>query len=232
MNVWFVPLRITSSAARAGAQLLDQQERERLQRLRGEKLQHAFIASHTALRGVLGAQLGIAPQAVQMTIDPLGKPALAPAHGTSAPHFNLSHSGDWAAIAVTRQGPVGIDIEPLADAALRTQGLGDTLGLRERRTLARCPAALHPLALLRLWVRKEALLKATGCGITRGLQQVQVSLGARARLQHCTHPRVTAGDWSLTALDRPDAWVAALAVRGPLPALTVRHWRWDTFATA
>lgn len=74
-------------------------------------------------------------------------------------HFNLSHSGDYALIAVTPHAPVGVDIQQHRQ---RTRW----------RAIAERFFAPHEAASLqndadfyRLWVIKEAVLKALGTGL-------------------------------------------------------------------
>src|SRR3546814_6922343 len=78
---------------------------------------------------------------------------------------SLSHSGTAVAIALTGAGAIGVDIEP----ASRARGLLD-LASRichpiELTALSAMPEPAREAALLRLWVRKEALLKALGVGL-------------------------------------------------------------------
>ncbi len=88
------------------------------------------------------------------------------------PHFNLSHSGDLALIAVCGDAPVGVDLE-------RVHELRNPDGLGRRMCSAReldwAGAAVDlSAALLRLWVRKEALAKAEGGGIATALSGIDV----------------------------------------------------------
>ncbi|MDW4741636.1 4'-phosphopantetheinyl transferase superfamily protein, partial [Escherichia coli] len=78
------------------------------------------------------------------------------------PFFNLSHTGRAALFALDELAPVGVDIE--TDDPAAEQGWFDAiLSDRERAEItAGCPSAM----LLRLWVRKEAIVKAIGCGFS------------------------------------------------------------------
>jgi 4'-phosphopantetheinyl transferase len=98
---------------------------------------------------------------VPLTSLPSGQPVLA----GGAFSTSLSHSGSWVAIAVADAQTVGVDIEcsppkrPLAE-------LLDTICTPDEATrMRRLPEARWEAALLALWVRKEALLKAFGTGL-------------------------------------------------------------------
>jgi phosphopantetheinyl transferase len=85
--------------------------------------------------------------------------------------FNLSHSGATAVLAIAR-GPqlhVGIDVErfdrrvPIQRAARRAFDDAE-----------RSLVASDQRGLLTMWVAKEALLKATGDGVSAGLDAVRL----------------------------------------------------------
>lgn len=104
------------------------------------------------------------------------------AHESTAPlHFNLSHSGDLALIAVSQHSAVGVDVERWRDNV-------EHLEIAERFFSPYERDALRALSgngddserMLRgffsTWSRKEAYLKATGHGISRGLHHFDVTL--------------------------------------------------------
>ena len=119
------------------------------------------MAFRCRLREIVGEMIGRSPENVQLQKNAHGKPFLP-----GGPHFNLSHDGDSAVLAVCREAPVGVDMEPRARGA----GIADCLEtiahpreLTELRELD--PRELGP-ALIRLWVAKEAALKALGTGLS------------------------------------------------------------------
>jgi 4'-phosphopantetheinyl transferase len=67
-----------------------------------------WTRARSSLRLTLSSYTGTAPGDLTFNYGEHGKPALA---GFPALEFNLSHAGDYALIAVTRDVPVGIDIE-------------------------------------------------------------------------------------------------------------------------
>ncbi len=103
-------------------------------------------------------------ESIQIDTTPKGKPYLP----DSRIHFNLSHSRNIALIAVSTVAPVGIDVEHPRE--FRSP---DALAQRicSERELA---SVLTPAQLLRLWVRKEAVVKGMGDGLARPLNEVDV----------------------------------------------------------
>lgn len=230
MDVWHVDLALSPRAIEREARLLDAQELARASRLRGPLLQRRFIAAHAALRRILGARLHQPPQALTFWHEPSGRPRVSAggphsSAGRSAPHFSLSHAADHALVAVCTTSPVGIDLETDPLAPDLVQDLQSHLAPSERAELATLPATHRPRAACRCWVRKEALLKALGCGLAGDLSRLAVSVGEEARLLSSTWPGLEPASWSLVSLDWPGHWIAALAVAGGPPR--VRRHRWD-----
>ena len=85
--------------------------------------------------------------------------------------FNLSHSGDWVALAVDKTD-VGCDIEKLRYTRYERMG---RIVFTERE-LAQIQSASDKMnAFYQLWTKKEALLKCMGSGFHREAKSVDVS---------------------------------------------------------
>ena len=91
-------------------------------------------------------------------------------HGCPEPvcEVSISHSGDVVAVAVTRAGPVGVDVEQFG-AAIHRSGLDGLHGIRNSQRR-------HSAAdFYAYWTRKEAVLKATGEGLRRTMNTIDVT---------------------------------------------------------
>ncbi|MBL0420568.1 4'-phosphopantetheinyl transferase superfamily protein [Ramlibacter sp. AW1] len=228
MELWHVPLRITADTADRVQACLDATERGRAARFRRPADRLAYIAAHVALRSLLARKLGRQPHELRFVGGAEGKPALAPPH--DALEFNLSHSAGFGLVGLAESRPVGVDIEAWDVGAVAVQGedsLDAVLSPAEREAIAACDPASRPLARLRCWVRKEALLKAAGCGLSDEVRQVSVDVGAEARLLASTHARLRQGDWSVRAFEQAGSWSAAVATGGAMPPVTIHHWTWS-----
>ncbi|MGW0468031.1 4'-phosphopantetheinyl transferase family protein [Streptomyces sp. NPDC003027] len=138
--------------------LLDAAERERYEGFRPGVPRASYLTAHALLRLVLAEVLGGDPAAFAFGAGPYGKPCLS-----GAPlEFSLSHAREYVAVAVTGDAPVGVDIEEIT--ALDEPPLV-VLSDGERAELARLPVSVRPAAFTAYWVRKEAVLKATGEGL-------------------------------------------------------------------
>jgi 4'-phosphopantetheinyl transferase len=216
------------AAARAGdlGRCLSAQELSRAGRLVSERDRLYWTACRGLLRQTLASYLGCRARAVTFTAGDNGKPRIdsdSGDDGESPLHFNLSHSGDVALLAVSRFGPLGIDVEflrPIRDWAAVAKRWFSPL---EREQLWRLPEDERRDGFFRCWTRKEAVIKATGEGLSADLQAFDVTLAADARV--LDYRGTQQGDWQLAHLEPRGGYVAALAVpdAGPDGRIRVAH---------
>ncbi|WP_417473041.1 4'-phosphopantetheinyl transferase family protein [Luteimonas mephitis] len=141
--------------------LLDAGERERVLSKRRPDDRKLTALAYACHRLLLSAVLECAPWEVPLGRDARGCPVVAGDRLLTS----LSHAEGLVAIAVSPQGPVGIDIEPAARAGEMEEIAGRVCHPRELDALSALPGRQRERALLSLWVRKEALLKAAGIGM-------------------------------------------------------------------
>ena len=138
---------------------------------------------------------------------------------TAVPHlagsdnfdFNVSHAGAHKLIAMSPVRRVGVDIEQHSDRFDWRSIATLTLDPAEAAWLERVDAAQQSAAFYDAWVAKEALVKTTGVGITRGLQQLTVlprdGIHVVLRNQIPDDMREIAAHW----IAAPDAYSACVA---------------------
>ena len=221
-HVWRIPLH-QSEAVDAHEAVLSNDEQERVRRFFFPHHGRRYAIAHSALRQILAAYDNVDPRALQFSTGEHGKPEFV-VGGVINPqelHFNLSHSGDLALLAVARHGAVGVDVE-------RWRTNVQHLEIAERFFSPYERDALRGLstedAILRgffsTWSRKEAYLKATGHGIARGLHHFDVTMerSTAAMLESSsTHSLVSSTSLIADRLD-PDAltrWVMTHLDVGP-----------------
>ena len=130
-------------------------------------------------------------------------------------HFNLSHSDQWALVAVSRGGAVGVDIEkrrPLADVLRLARTAFSPNELRALRAVA--PAEQEE-AFFAGWTRKEAYIKARGDRLSL-LWNFDVSLTpAEPRLLRVEGADSEPERWELASFVPVDGYAGALCVERP-----------------
>ena len=167
-HVWW----LVSSAVPAGLEaVLDVRERHRHGRLRRPADQLRYLAAHVLTRLALALYLDRDPAQLQFGLrcrgcgsTDHGKPMLLPPEEDV--EFSLSHSGGRVVLAVARGAPVGIDVEAVEPDRDYSGVANHVLSPPERVEMLALPSGERPFALVRYWSRKEAVLKATGFGLS------------------------------------------------------------------
>jgi len=88
---------------------LSVEERKKLTQLKNPQTKKVFFSSRQAIRKLFSSYLDCPAKQLEFAVHMQGKPFLA-SHDKKL-EFNLSHSADRILLAVSRLGPVGIDIE-------------------------------------------------------------------------------------------------------------------------
>lgn len=141
--------------------ILSEQENRRATRFRFERDRHRFLASHVFLRRVLANYIDSHAASLDIVTSASGKPSLSSPRNL---HFNLSHSGEMAACAIARE-PLGVDVEAVRPIADRDAMALQWLAPHEAAVLSTLPSSEQDRTFLKMWTRKEALLKAEGIGL-------------------------------------------------------------------
>jgi 4'-phosphopantetheinyl transferase len=152
-----------------------------------------------------------------------GKPALLTTTLGQRLEFSLSHSGSVALLALTRGRPIGVDVEQWNADVEHTRVAERFFSHAERQSLASLPPGLVVEGFYSAWSRKEAYVKATGHGVSRGLDHFDVSLvpGEPARLVADRKDPGAPSVWTMFALDVGDGYSAALVVATPIGDVTL-----------
>jgi 4'-phosphopantetheinyl transferase len=151
--------------------VLDDVERDRAARFRIQGDRRAFVAARALARHMLAHFGARDARAWRFESGACGKPRIVNAPADPRLEFNLSHTAQMVAAAVTRAGNIGIDVEAIdrvppdpvsfadahfaPDEAAGLRALADDRSIRER--------------FVRLWTLKEAVVKATGRGLAQPL---------------------------------------------------------------
>lgn len=197
--------------------LLDPAERARAARLIRPADGFRYVQAHARMRRILGGLLGLPAAGLEFALGDRGKPLL-PGH----PHlqFNLSHSGSLMALAVTGAGPVGVDVERI-DTSHRLDDLVDRyFAPAEGEAFLALPPERRPEAFFEIWTRKEAFIKVTGEGLSRGLGSFEVTVGREAGLERVDG--APPGDrWWVRDVPVPAGYRGAVVVEGRVSSFQV-----------
>jgi 4'-phosphopantetheinyl transferase len=209
--------------------LLNAEEHQRFEAFRVEPARKSFLVSRALLRTTLAQRLKCSPDELQFRRDHNDKPQLA----TPASHwqFNLSHAGDWAVLALSSAGAIGIDVE-FHERRNQLDGISNRFfSAAEHRYLSGLPEDFRRQRFFELWTLKEAYVKALGRGIATALAgtdieylndtEILLSLSDAARCDgavHCWHYALTPADsLALALIDDAGASVSAPRIFRSIP---------------
>ena len=171
-----------------------------------------YQAAHVMLREVLAGYTGAEPAELAFGNDPCpacGRPSGKPVLAGGGPAFSLAHSGDIIVAAVGGQ-PVGVDVEQLPSRCLCS--LAGEMHASDAAAVAGLAEPDRHEAIIRWWVRVEAVLKCTGTGIAHGMDHVTVLAGEPA-------------GQSIAEFPAPPGFLGAVALAGAGTVdVSVRSW--------
>jgi len=134
-----------------------------------EEDRETWLCCHTLLRIVLSEKLGIESSYVNIYYDRNNKPWL---EGNPL-FFNISHTRETFAFAISDFVRIGIDIEKI-DRSIDFESIIRTFFSPEEMEFILADPENSRNRFFLLWTRKEALLKALGTGIIDNLTDVEV----------------------------------------------------------
>ena len=177
IHLWRCTEELDSSQLADLAKALSPEENRRAEQYRFEPDRRRFVLCRAVLRDLLGRYLGCSAASVRFTRGPNGKPQLDASHHDGSPlDFNLSHTKGMCLIGLAVGHPIGVDVEaidPKRDWAMLARRF---LHPGEWDMISGLPLEQRAAAFYTCWTCKEAYLKASGEGLTRGLTTFEVIL--------------------------------------------------------
>jgi 4'-phosphopantetheinyl transferase len=224
VDVWRVTLDRYPDSTQWAESTLSTDEAERAARFHFEDDRHRFTLSRACLRDILARYLHCHPGQIKFAVNAYGKPVLLPADSWD---FNLSHSGNFALIAVARRRKVGVDVERLRMNMGHDRIARRFFSQAEYEEFSATPHEQKMTAFFNGWTRKEAYVKARGLGLSLPLDSFDVSLAPNDHsLLRATRPNPgEASKWTLLSLDVHPGYAGALAAGGT--NLDFRMWDWE-----
>lgn len=206
--------------------VLSDDEVARARRIRTDAARARFAGTRAALREVLGAYLDVPPSSLRFRRGPHGKPTLAGGGAAERLRFNVSHSGTVAAVAVSPDRDVGVDVERVAPERVSEDVAAHVLTPAEQATLECLDGPRKVDAFFRAWTAKEAYLKALGTGLVASPKSIELprtpSMPGRPV---ALEGGEDAGCWALHSFWPGPHYAGAVVASGSDWRLWTRRWR-------
>lgn len=223
-DIWRVSLDVASASVQWASSTLSADENQRAARFHFHADRHRFTISHAALRDVLSRYLNQAPSQITFTIGQYGKPKVT---SNTDLDFNLSHSGDYALIAVASGHKVGIDVEKHRHDMDHEKIAQRFFSVKENAEWNSLPREEKISGFFNCWTRKESYIKAHGLGLSMPLADFDVSISPNEHVTLSTHSHPhEAPQWTLRSLDVHPNYAGAVAAKGK--KIDFRFWNWNS----
>ncbi|WP_413702142.1 4'-phosphopantetheinyl transferase family protein [Psychromonas sp. KJ10-10] len=161
IHVWMInPQQIKASEEIYA--LLNSEEQNKVARYRLDKAKHTALITRAFIRLLLSQYTAVKPQQWQFSVSKLGKPEIS--NSPLPLRFNLSHNNELIICALTLSKDIGCDIENLG-RKINIEAITKRFFSPSEYQLIKA----NPSQFFQYWTLKEAFVKATGLGISQGL---------------------------------------------------------------
>ncbi|MDD2658269.1 MAG: 4'-phosphopantetheinyl transferase superfamily protein [Methylococcales bacterium] len=172
VEIWHGQVTAEAVHFQAYWRVLDEAEQTQAGKFKNELLCKRYVEIHGRLRNLLSRILNQPPEKIRIKKAKHGKPYLADYPELA---FNLSHTADRLMIALCLDCQLGADIEKYK-RRINLSGLVDKCFAEEEAAYwNQLPETKKIPEFYRFWTRKEAFVKATGHGITLGLNHCVIN---------------------------------------------------------
>lgn len=222
IHVWRASLEPSGARFRALSGLLASDEHERANAFLYRRDRERFVIARGILRIVLSLYLARDPAGLRFRYAVHGKPALADDERVA---FNLSHSREVLLVAVKGSGEIGVDVEGVRADLEIEKIAAEFFSPAEAAMLRALAPNERPLAFATCWTRKEAVLKASGDGLSVSVDRFTASGGLPDAAGFVAFRPGGGRQWTLRALTPAPRFVGAVAAAGDISKL--RCWEWS-----
>lgn len=206
---------------------LSPEESRRLAAIKAEAARRQLVAGRGLARETLSRYAPVEPSAWRFSTGPNGRLEVAAPESESALRFNLSHTSGFVALAVAVERAVGVDVQ-MIDRSHDLKRLAVRRFHRAEAELFRDWPDDDELArrFYTHWTLKEALVKAQGAAMARGLRRFAIEIdGDRAGFVDA-EARESPADWRLHLFDlRASHLLAVVDRRSGAGPLRLLDWR-------
>lgn len=213
IDLWALSAAVNTPGLEILELLLAPDERVRASRFRWREDRVRFVVGRGGLRRVLSSYCSRPAEQLTLGVGSHGKPILV--DGPETLEFNVSHSGDLVLIGMSSGGPCGVDIERAARLREEEESaIAERVFCRREKHWLSC----NENGFFRLWVTKEAIVKALGGGLSIPLLAIDVAdiVERRATVINISAtPNQEQSVWVKELFIGPDYSAAVAALREP-----------------
>jgi 4'-phosphopantetheinyl transferase len=168
-EVYFAQVSDFSQGLESFDELINKDDRLKAERSHRGRDNKTVLLCYTMLRLILSKKLNVNPDQISYKTGSRGKPELV---GGNL-FFNISHTLNSFALAVSAVPGIGVDLEELNESMNYIPVVKRFFSSAEGEYILKSPDKSKE-RFFTLWTRKEALLKGIGTGIVSRLSRIEV----------------------------------------------------------
>ena len=210
IDIWLCELKKLSNNIDVYYSILSKDEQERAEKLKTEDKRQQYIITRGNLRKCLGLLTESDPAVFKFKYLKHGKPVLEDSTLYTDITFNVSHSNDVALVAISRKQNIGIDVEKINYEADHQALVTRFFSKAEQAEFNNYSESIKAKAFYACWTRKEAFIKATGDGVTYGLDTFDITVDPEVQQPKITLHKPSTQSWSALSLPINDDYMACL----------------------
>jgi len=236
--IWFIEPETIQDPARLSRflQWLSPEERAQHQRFRFDKHRHTYLVSHALMRGALSLSTQVEPAQFAFKTNAYGKPFVVAPTQHQTVNFNLSHTDGLAAIAISKDTELGVDVENKHRQDLTQELAEHFFAPEECQAVAQYSEHERAIKMLEFWTLKESYIKAVGQGLSIALDSFAFRLATAtqaASLLRLDAQECALDAWSFWQGEPTENHLMALAFKSdPAKPIQVRAQRAQWLAQA
>lgn len=193
IHVWLAsPAVVTNHRAFSSCiSVLSDQERAKCFQFHFERDRDLYLTAHALLRDILSRYDSLAPRAWTFECNEHGRPEITPGLSKLPLRFNLSHTRQLAACAITLHRDIGVDVEHIDkenDVAELTEMAENYFAPFEISALKAVPRSQQNERFMTYWTLKESYIKARGTGLSTQLHQFWFDIASVDDIRFMTSP--------------------------------------------
>jgi len=227
VRIWsMVTHEVPESTLQRFSQVLAPWERSRAERYLSALDRRDYLCAHVLRRSLLSHCFHRSISDWVFEADSFGKPTVLNREPCGRIECNLSHTRGVVAAIVALDRVVGIDVER-RDRPLDLDIAALICSPAEVAALHAAPRSRQREKLLQLWVRKEALTKAVGRGLSMALPLIELDDDGFTVSGQSVPGMEQPADWQVHLLTMVPNVLLAMAVHCQGQHLCIRHTRID-----
>ncbi len=198
---------------------LTEEERQKAARYHFAKDRDLYITAHAILRLLIARYIGQTTTEFGFAVNENGKPYL---EGNNDIQFNISHSGEYVLLGMSRHNPLGVDVEIVKEFKNSNSIVERFFSEREKMHYNSLAAVDRDTIFFRYWVFKEAYIKALGVGMKYPLDQFTVEFKTDATAEiYDVNDQDLHNRWSFHQVNVSEQYMAAVVVTSRHPKINM-----------